>query len=81
MANKLPNTEEKAEKQKNKTMKIQKINPKVGEQILNLGGNAYVKQVISDTEVFAEYFGIKQTVKIVGRAPNGGGFFGQLCAA
>jgi len=63
----------------------EKLNPKVNEQILNMGGNCYVKEVISDCLVIAEYFGIQQLVKIVGRAPNisyhnRNGFHGELCA-
>jgi len=62
-----------------------KLNPKIGEPIRNMGGNCYVAKILSDALVIAEYFGIKQVVHLVGRAPNISypnkrSYFGELCA-
>ncbi len=45
----------------------EKMNPKIGEKIRNMGGNAYVKQIVLDTIVIAEVFGQLYQVKIIGR--------------
>ncbi len=38
--------------------------PKIGEYIMNLGGGAYVKTILSDSQVIATYYGMTQTVNI-----------------